>query len=264
MIKDINNRRNDRQHRAFVVAAFGDRRKQVSRLVENISKYSDLPIHIITTKDSNIGLTDVVQKDGKWVNEIIIHLVKLQWNGYREGQRNSNYYKIKFALNHQCDSLCLLDDDMLIVNENFIDGFAIAEKFGAAVPINPRTFQRFNAMGADVHQKDLDEIKDWPQYMTACNFSPFFVQSCVGCTSNYLLQLAKELIENTCRVTLAMWKASWKTGYSPVILPEQWCVCGSNAKHIKGCTELLRGRSVNIPAIMLHLGHDAVRNVYGV
>jgi len=248
--------------RAFIIAAFGNREIQVRRLLKNIRSYSDIPIHIITTGDSYLG--DIPSLGSRYMTNIYFERVKRQWpkGSYREGQRNSNYLKIQRTIQLQTtyDSVCLLDDDMLIVNKNFVDGFAIAEKFGAAVPVNPRLFQKYNAMGADVHQKDLDEIKDWPQFATACNFSPFFLAPILA--GKYLSQLEYELIHNTCRVTLAMWKAGWKTRFTPVILPEQWCVCGSNAKHIKNYAKILKGMEMCVEPIMLHLGHKKVETVF--
>ncbi len=250
-------------NRAFVIAAFGDRHKQVARLVKNIRSYVDYPIHIITTQDSNIGDLRI---NGLKVydHDITIELVPRIWKKgtYREGIRNSNYYKVKFALDHHYDSGLLLDDDMFIVNRDFVDGFAIAERFGVALPMNPRIYTGLNAKGADTTVKDLNDCQDTPYHAPACNFSPFFVYPHLGLTCNFLSQLKEELANNVCRGTLAIWKASWKSHITPVYLPEQWCVCGSNAEYIKNYTKVLRGETVNIHPMMLHLGHPEVVEVF--
>ena len=248
--------------RAFVIAAFGDRRKNVQRLVENIRQYFDLPIYIITDNWENIAW----KGDYFSAEKIYFEEVERIWpkGSYREGVRNSNYYKIKFAMNNHYSSLCLLDDDMFITNKNFIDGFDIAERFGVAVPLNPRVYIKYNSMGADVQQKDLDEINQTPLYAPSCNFSPFFVYPHHGYTTNFLNRLLSELQFNTCRGTLAIWKASWQTGLTPVYLPEQWCVCGSNAEYIKNYKKVLQGKEIVIEPMMLHLGHKKVREVFGI
>lgn len=243
--------------RSFVIAAFGDRRTQVQRLVKNIRSYVDYPIHIITTTDSNIGSFE--KSPG-----INIKSVPRIWakGTYREGIRNSNYYKVKFAIDHHYDSLCMLDDDMFIVDKNFVDGFVIAERFGVALPINPRIYVGFNAMGSDSTIKDMEYCSNTAGYAPACNFSPFFVYPHAGLVCNFLHELEYQLRNKVCRGTLAIWKASWKSHITPVYLPEQWCVCGSSAEWIKNYTKILRGQTVNIPPMMLHLGHSEVQKVF--
>lgn len=248
------------KERAFVIAAFGDRRVQLQRLIKNIRTYSNLPIYILTD--------DIKRNAWKGIylpkDNILWREVEPQWTGPRAGIRNSNFHKVDFALNHHYDSLCMLDDDMMIVNPDFVAGFGIAERFGVAVPTNPRVFNYYNLQGADVRKEDFDECVGTKMSMPALNFSPFFVYPHAGLTTNFLRELHRELKNVPCRGTVALVKAMWNSSISPVILPEQWCVCASNARHIKGYTELLGGRSVNIPAIMLHLGHDAVKEVYNV
>ena len=92
----------------------------------------------------------------------------------------------------------------------------------------------------------------------ACNFSPFFVSVRHWQANTFLRYLKNQLRYHTCRGTLAIWKSSWETKYSPVYLPEQWCVCSSNSQYIKDYTELLEGRQVKIPIMCLHLGHEKV------
>lgn len=242
--------------KALIIASFGNRQEQVQRLVKNIRSFVDYRIHIITTEDSNLGRFNR--------DNIYVECVDRIWpiGTPRADIRNSNYYKILYALDYGYTSMALLDDDMYIANENFVDGFDIAEKFGAALPLNPRIYVKYNAMGADVTSFDLTEIRDWPQYAPACNFSPFFVAPKINGCNIFLEQLKNELRFNTCRGTLAIWKASWKTAFTPVYLPEQWCVCGSNAEYIKNYTKQLKGKEITIEPMMLHLGHEKVREVF--
>lgn len=249
------------KERAFVIAAFGNRSKQVRRLIKNIRSYSDLPIHILTTEDSETI---------HYVKNIYIEIVERQWpkGSYREGVRNSNYHKINFALRNywkefRYSSLCLLDDDMYIVNPYFIDGFAIAEQFGAALPINPRVYNHYNMMGADVRPEDWAEMRNKvPSFIPAVNFSPFFVDPRQCSVRSFLGYLKNELQSIPCRGTVAIIKAMWGSKFTPVILPEQYCVCGSNAQYIKDYTKILKGKTIKISPIMLHLGHDEVRKVF--
>lgn len=257
------NQNQNEKKRAIIIAAFGDRRREVQRLIKNIRCFVDYPIIIIQDEQSNIG---AVEPDAN----VKIKYVERVWQTIdpRSGVRNSNYFKIKTTLDcywnnrNEFDSVCLLDDDMFILNENFIDGFAIAERFGAALPLNPRTYVKYNAMGADVQQKDLDEIASAPQYAPACNFSPFFISIQHATARNFALSLIGELRDNVCRGTLAVWKASWESRFMPVLLPEQWCICGEEAQYIKDYTQQLRGQQLSIEPIMLHLGHQKTCDVF--
>ena len=247
--------------RAIIIAAFGDRTSCVGRLVRNIRNFVDYPIKIITTRDSNLGFYPLmgVEKcyiDLKWPDHV-----------FRGGVRNSNYFKIKEALRFETtrdfDSVLLLDDDMLIVNKNFVDGFAIAEKFGAALPLNPRTFQLYNLMGSDATTEDQIDLQDTPLFAPAHNFSPLFVSTTDARATQWLWATQKELANRTRRGTLAVWKAMWSTGFTPVNLPQQWCVCGAEAAYIRDYTQRLKGRDLPIPPIMLHLGHMETRKEFG-
>lgn len=242
---------------AFLIAAFGDRREQVQRIIKNIRSYVDYPIHLITTDNSKTGLgigTNLLFESAK----IHVEFVNRIWpkGSGREGIRNSNYYKVLFALEYGYNSVCLIDDDMFIVHKGFFEGFELAERFGAAVPMNPRIYVGYNAMGAD--GRVVKEL----YYAPACNFSPFFYCNINTAANIFMKELKDQLRNNVCRGTLAMWKASWQTGFSPVYLPEQWCVCGSNAEYIRDYTKVLQGKELSIPAMCLHLGHEAVKDAF--
>lgn len=247
---------------AFLISAFGNRNEQVSRLINNIRQYCDYDIYVITTENSHIRFPQ--SEPSEFKGKVVMEYVDRIWpkGSRREGIRNSNYYKVLYALDFGYNSVCLLDDDMLIVHKGFFEGFELAERFGAAVPINPRIYVGYNAMGADVTPDDLIDCMESPYYAPACNFSPFFYCNAKTSANLFMKELKNQLRNNVCRGTLAMWKASWQTGFTPILLPEQWCVCGSNAEHIRDYTKVLQGKNVRIPAMCLHLGHDAVRAAF--
>jgi hypothetical protein len=150
---------------------------------------------------------------------------------------------------------------MRIVSKGFIDGFLMAEKFGCCVPTNPRIYVKYNAMGADTSEKDYKPEMDGPEYAPSCNMSPMFFSANIPTARELLITYEKELM--TCmRGTLAFWKASWKTGVTPLYLPEQWCVCASNAKYIRDYKKILQGKIYSIEPIILHWGQAEVREIF--
>lgn len=262
---------NQKPKRLVVVAAFGDRHVEVQRLIGNLRKFIEYPIHILTTEASNIGI-DRSAKNLSRLNVKIEYAERLWPEGsYRSGIRNSNYHKVAKAVDEslkriyeQYDSLCLLDDDCFVVHPGFIDGFSISERMGAAIPMNPRVHLCMNALGSDVQQKDIDDLQRLgvPQHAPAMNFSPFFVSPKHPQARNFLLTLQSELRDNVCRGTLTLNKAAWATRFSPVLLSEFWCVCASNAAYIHQYSEQLRGQQLSIKPIMLHLGHEETQRVF--
>jgi hypothetical protein len=188
---------------------------------------------------------------------------------YRWAIRTSNYFKsfaVKKNMNYQ--SFCCLDDDMVVVNKCFIEGFAIAEKFGVACPMNPRLYVKYNALGEDVKYHNLLEMKQLgvPQHITAVNMSPLFIcrTNINGQKYNDVLFDLLEDTENVCRGTLMMSKASWLSGITPVYLPETWCVCGGNAEYWKNYKCRAGGILREVEPIMLHGGHKKVEEVFAI
>jgi len=159
------------------------------------------------------------------------------------------------------DSVCVLNDDMRIVHGRWVDGFQLAERFGCAVPINPRIYVKYNAMGADATDEDMKNLGSSPLYAPACNVSPLFFSRRVSRANEFMEDYIKCL--KVCnRGTLAFWMSSWRTGFTPVYLPEQWCVCEGNAKYIRDYRKRLQGKDIPIEPIMLHWGQKGVREAF--
>jgi hypothetical protein len=240
--------------RAFVVACFGDRRKQLKTLVSSLETYApNIPIHVYT------DLPDLYTNGIR----VQVHEKLLQWQDHsRAGVRTSNIIKVQATreLKDVC-SFCLIDDDMKVMSETFVEGFELAERFGAALPINPRVFVKYLKQSADVPFTVLRSLELFPEYTTACNYSPFFYCKEHRTSRIFMRCLEAELLKGY-RGTLAVWVASYKSGYTPLYLPEQWCVCGDYAEHLRDYTIQLKGETVPISPICLHLGHDKVKEIF--
>lgn len=227
-------------NRAIIITAFGDRRENVQRLIKNIRQYVDYQIHIITSVESDIG--SFTRNDN-----ISIRYVERLWpNHWRSGQRNGDYYQMKSVLESKHNSILYLDDDMLIVNKDFVQGFELAEKFGICLPLNPRSFVGVDAaIGTDVPNS---ERQAKISLATAYNCGTMFVDKRATRAIFFLKQCCKILLQTPMRGPLAVWKAVEYTGVFPYVLPVQWCVCQENV----GCSN----------PIILHYGHKKVREYY--
>jgi hypothetical protein len=242
--------------RGIVIASFGDRDGYLSSMLANVRKYTHLPVMVYTDRERNYV------SDYQDMSREIVPEKKLLWrDSPRWGVRNANLWLAK-AASETFDICCCLNDDMRIVSKQWTDGLLLAERFGVCVPMNPRVYVKHNALGADATQEDYHKaVSELPGCAPACNISPMFVCRLNDAARRLMIYYLDEL--KTCmRGTLAFWFASWKSGITPLYLPEQWCVCASNAKYIRDYKKVLQGKEVRVEPIMLHWGQQEVRNVF--
>lgn len=239
--------------RAIVIVSFGDRETNVRTLLADIRKYTKIDVWLLTERERPII---------QGCRQRIVAGYELKWtNNPRWPIRNANLWLAKFALQEEYDSVCCLNDDMRILHKGFLDGFGLAEKFGVCVPMNPRIYVKYNAMGTDATNEDRRETDKGPIYGPACNMSPMFACR-LHDHAKILLEAYIEELNNCMRGTLAFWLASYRTGITPLYLPEQWCLCESNVQYFKNYKKRLQGRDYPIEPIMLHWGQKGVRDAY--
>lgn len=231
-----------KQKRGIVLAEFGDRTEQVRSILKHLRLVTDLPIVIYTDCEYELPFQDVSQ----------IVLTDLLWKGHRRYyNRNNDYWKIKAAV--EFDVTLVIDDDMRIVNDNFVQGFEFAERFGICLPMQARVhFGLDLEIGADVSDSVKSELKDCPYYLTANNMGVVFINNklpTVKTTVNYYLNFMQKF---PCRGPVAMAAAYYNCRYAPYFLPEEWCVCN-------GYKRYKYRKNKRIDPIMLHIGHKDVR-----
>lgn len=170
----------------------------------------------------------------------------------RYGWRMNDYWKVRKMLDSGADLAMCFDGDMRIVDREAARTLPLlADTFGVCLPINPRYLVGVDgAVGADTnwapdaadHRKDLTG-----GFGTSVNCSPIALA-----LDGYSWKLAEaycaEMVLDPVRGPLAWWRAMWKTGIAPLILPPQWCVC---ERHIGVGGE-----------IILHEGHASVKRHY--
>jgi len=235
----------------IVLAVFGNREHQVKRLYNNIRSYCDYPVIAMSDRDFKVGDIQVVRVRPMWIGHT------------RYGVRNNNYFQAVAAYTGLFDLTLCLDDDMYIVSDQFEEGFDLAEKFGCCLPHNPRIYVKYNNQGVDV-ENISDLLSKAPQVAPACNSSPMFYNNHHEGARAFLKEYLRLQTKTPGRGTSLLWLASWRSGFTPLYLPEQWCVCQTNAEYIKNYRKVLKGKEVNIEPIILHIGHRKVADVFGI
>ncbi len=159
--------------------------------------------------------------------------------------RMNDYWKVRKALDSGADIAIAFDGDMRIVSERVRSILPLAERFGLCLPANPRLLvKRDTEIGAD-SDGELDETGGLG-----------FALNCTPIAINLRDERAVRTAETFCEIMrerpvrgpLAWWRACYRTGFSPCLLPFQWCVC---QEHIGIGDE-----------IILHVGHEKVARYY--
>jgi len=163
----------------------------------------------------------------------------------RYGYRTVDYFKFLALSQTTADFTCALDSDMFFVNENIYSLVFLTQKFGFCAAQNVR--QIFNL---DMRiSKDTQEIRDESLGNGySYNQSPMTVWKNDTNGTVFFKNCAEIMQNDPSRASLVMWKAAWKTGLYPYVLPKQFCVCDGD----EGCGD----------EIILHIGHKSVKNYY--
>lgn len=174
---------------------------------------------------------------------------------HRYGNRCNDYYKVFGLLESDCDVAIALDSDMAVVSPEVKSLIDITKKFGSCVPQNPRMQVRFDGIkGADADY-NIEEDGSRGNGM-ANNMSPICLHTKSERGKKLMRHYLKQMETHPVRGPLAMWRASWKSGINPYLLPLQWCVCPPH----KGPANSLLNDTGN--EIMIHVGHDNVKKFY--
>ena len=227
----------------LVMAEFGRSVAEVlkTETVTSFKKYIGFDSLHLYTDDFNARSEDF-DKDIK-----IIKCESLFKNHPREGWRNNDYYKILGLLNVESEISVSMDSDMRVLNGDAKTIIDMTLRFGLCIPLNPRYLIKVDGIiGADGGYS-LDEDATRGNSLSF-NMTPIsFCKSSVG-AKKVLATYCDEMKNNPARGPLVMWRAVWQTGFYPCILPPQWCVC---PQHLNCKNE-----------IMLHIGHELVKNNY--
>ena len=167
------------------------------------------------------------------------------FSGHGAGHHMHDYYQLCHLLKSSADVAIAFDADLRIVSRDAGLLPLFAERFGMALPANPRMLVRVDTLIGAYSDRGLDETNGTGYAMNngVLAFSPRHPGA------RKALETAAGIIRNNAiRAPLALWRAFWQTGFAPYLLPPQWCVC---REHVGIGNE-----------IILHIGHEQVARYY--
>jgi len=163
------------------------------------------------------------------------------------GFHMNDLWKVAMLLRSKADVAIALDADVKIVDKRVSVLPLLAKKFGVCLPANPRQLVKVDTEIGSHSDKQLDETLGMAH---AFNMTPIALDTSNDKARQMLEEYCKIIVANPVRGPLAMWRAVWKTGFYPCLLPVQWCVCAEDV----GCGN----------EVILHYGHSDVRKHYGI
>ena len=199
----------------------------------SLTLYTDTQVDINT--DIPVNIIDV--SDNPYINN----------HGGRYGNRCNDYYKVVGLLNSKAEYAICLDSDMYVVNDEVKTLLPLTKKFGVCIPENPRLQVRFDGIRGLDGDYDLNEDPTRGNGM-ATNMSPITLYTASATGKKLLEEYCNEMETHPRRGPLSMWRAIWKSGINPYMLPFQWCVCDMSV----GISDV----------IILHTGHKKVADYY--
>jgi len=166
-------------------------------------------------------------------------------NHPRYGWRMNDYYKAQGLLESKADIAIAFDADMRIVGLDVRKVIDLAIAFGLCLPVNPR-----GMVGVDnqVGQDGGRELAGPVGVMHAVNCGIIALDTRNTKAKDCVKTFTSLMMSTPMRGPVAWAKAFYITGFSPCLLPAQWCVCAEDV----GCGN----------EIILHTGHEKVREHY--
>lgn len=232
----------------FIFTEFGEERVNAGGAVLSQQNRLEPSLSGIKKYFPNAKIT--VYTDFDWQNTDRLNIIKVQSpvaeaDHPRFGYRTGNYFKFKGLVESKADFVCALDSDMFFVNENVYSLVMLTQKFGFCAPYNIRQLLKQDM----VQSLDTQPIKDESLGMgRSYNQSPMTLWKDHEAGKKYYTACMEIMKKDPSRGSLVMWKAAWKTGVHPYVLPKQFCVCDGDV----GCND----------EVILHIGHPNVAKYY--
>lgn len=169
----------------------------------------------------------------------------------RYGWRCNDYFQAYGLITSTADVAIAMDSDLVVHDKRVRAIIPLAQKFGLCMPVNGRHLVWRDARSTC----DGGPVADESLGMGMCQCTAFWAYnpkklSMYPLLDAYLKCIIRDAaLGRGARGPLSFWRACWETGSFPYTLPIQWCVTGSN---------------LDVPEpVILHVGHDAVKEKFG-
>jgi len=172
----------------------------------------------------------------------------------RKSWRLADYYKVLGLTRSRSEVAISLDSDMMIVDARARVLLDLTLRFGMCIPANPRHLVKIDGRSPD-YDGDYETGEDPSEGLgQAYNMSPIALRTDSEPHRRLLAAYLEEMEARPARGPLAMWRAVWRTGVVPYVLPPQWCVCNADIRPYSD-------RDLVEP-LVLHAGHQPVVDRY--
>lgn len=187
-----------------------------------------------------------VQIDGVNLLKVVATPLK-DVNHPRHYYHLADYYKFKGMLNSEADISVAIDSDMFVWNEEIYRLIYLTHKFGFCAPNSSAQSMNFEIATS----LDTVPVKDESHgYGTTVNITPITLSKKSDEGEIYYKACCEIMEQEPSRASIVMWKAAWKTGKYPYLLPKEFCVC--------------RGSEGIGNEVILHVGHPTVAEYYNI
>lgn len=161
--------------------------------------------------------------------------------------RIADYFKFRSLIESDADFVCVLDSDMFVASSEIYRLVYLTQLFGACTAYNVRNLLKTD-MEISLDTKSIVDLSNG--YGHSFNQSPMTLRKNFEMGKKFYEACCKWMIKEPSRASRVMWKASQELGYSPYLLPQQFCVC--------------TGQEGIGNEILLHVGHKSVAEYYQV
>lgn len=181
------------------------------------------------------------------LKQIITSPIKKDEEHPRHFYRTADYFKFKSLLDSEADFKCAVDTDMFVVSKEIYRLVFLTQIFGACAPYNTR-----NLLKRDMETSlDTLKISDLSNgFGHSYNQSPMTLWKDSGSGKKFYEACCNWMIKEPSRASRVMWNAAKETGFSPYLLPSEFCVCDGD----EGIGN----------EVLLHVGHPSVAKYYNV
>jgi len=165
----------------------------------------------------------------------------------RHFYRTADYFKFKSLLESDADFKCVVDSDMFVVSEEIYRLVYLTEVFGFCAPYNSRNLLKRD-MEISLDTRKITDLSNG--FGHSYNQSPMTLWKNSEPGTKFYEECCRQMLNAPSRASRVMWNAAKETGFSPYLLPSEFCVCES---------DIGIGNEV-----LLHIGHPKVAEYYNV